>query len=151
MNKIPVDRFRNIGIAAHIDAGKTTTTERILFCTGVSERLGEVHEGTTVMDWMAEELEETLGKTKEEIIPIDKEDADVVYSINPREVKYDPRTIKEAALIFYAAGEDWTMPSDGWDNTNFGLFSGDDALGGACSHRVYEKAKELGCELIGRQ
>jgi elongation factor G len=53
----PIDRYRNIGIMAHIDAGKTTTTERILFYTGVSHKLGEVHEGTATMDWMAQEQE----------------------------------------------------------------------------------------------
>ncbi|XTZ12844.1 MAG: elongation factor G, partial [cyanobacterium endosymbiont of Rhopalodia inflata] len=54
---IPLERVRNIGIAAHIDAGKTTTTERILFYTGVAHKLGEVHEGTATMDWMAQEQE----------------------------------------------------------------------------------------------
>jgi len=53
----PIERYRNIGIMAHIDAGKTTTTERILFYTGVSHKLGEVHEGTATMDWMAQEQE----------------------------------------------------------------------------------------------
>jgi len=53
----PLDRTRNIGIMAHIDAGKTTTTERILFYTGVSHRMGEVHEGATQMDWMEQERE----------------------------------------------------------------------------------------------
>ena len=53
----PIDRYRNIGIMAHIDAGKTTTTERILFYTGVSHKLGEVHDGAAVMDWMEQEQE----------------------------------------------------------------------------------------------
>ncbi len=53
----PIDRTRNIGIMAHIDAGKTTTTERILFYTGITYKLGEVHDGTAVMDWMAQEQE----------------------------------------------------------------------------------------------
>jgi elongation factor G len=55
--KTPIERYRNIGIMAHIDAGKTTTTERVLFYTGVSHKMGEVHEGTAVMDWMEQEQE----------------------------------------------------------------------------------------------
>ena len=55
--KTPIERYRNIGIMAHIDAGKTTTTERILFYTGVSHKLGEVHDGTAIMDWMEQEQE----------------------------------------------------------------------------------------------
>ena len=55
--KIPLEKVRNIGIMAHIDAGKTTTTERILYYTGVSYKMGEVHEGTAVMDWMEQEQE----------------------------------------------------------------------------------------------
>jgi len=53
----PIERYRNIGIMAHIDAGKTTTTERILFYTGVSHKIGEVHDGTAIMDWMEQEQE----------------------------------------------------------------------------------------------
>jgi len=55
--KTPLERYRNIGIMAHIDAGKTTTTERILFYTGVSHKMGEVHEGAAIMDWMEQEQE----------------------------------------------------------------------------------------------
>ncbi|MDU4841200.1 elongation factor G [Leclercia sp. TB492] len=54
---IPLERYRNIGISAHIDAGKTTTTERILFYTGVSHKMGEVHDGAAITDWMAQEQE----------------------------------------------------------------------------------------------
>ena len=55
--KYPLDKTRNIGIAAHIDAGKTTLTERILYYTGKVHRMGEEHEGSTVMDWMDQERE----------------------------------------------------------------------------------------------
>ena len=55
--QVPLEMVRNIGIMAHIDAGKTTTTERILYYTGVSYKMGEVHEGTAVMDWMEQEQE----------------------------------------------------------------------------------------------
>ena len=55
--KTPIERYRNIGIMAHIDAGKTTATERILFYTGISHKIGEVHDGAAVMDWMSQEQE----------------------------------------------------------------------------------------------
>ncbi|HEX8602002.1 MAG TPA: GTP-binding protein, partial [Pseudoduganella sp.] len=55
--KTPIERYRNIGISAHIDAGKTTTTERILFYTGVNHKIGEVHNGAATMDWMEQEQE----------------------------------------------------------------------------------------------
>ncbi len=94
------------------------------------------------LDWMAEELQDELDDPTV-AIPIDQFDCDVVYSINPREVKYDPRSIADAAKIFHVAGEKWTMASEGWDMTNFGLFSGDDALGGSVAQRLYEKVIEL--------
>ncbi len=54
--KTPIERYRNIGISAHIDAGKTTTTERILYYTGVNHKIGEVHDGAATMDWMEQEM-----------------------------------------------------------------------------------------------
>jgi len=94
------------------------------------------------VEWIAEELVDEM-EDKRATIPIDKPDCEVVYTINPREAKYDPRTITNAALIFYAAGENWTMPSFGWDQTNFGLFSGDDAMGAASWKHLEERFKEL--------
>ena len=55
--KTPISRYRNIGICAHVDAGKTTTTERVLFYTGLSHKIGEVHDGAATMDWMEQEQE----------------------------------------------------------------------------------------------
>lgn len=57
---VSLERTRNIGIMAHIDAGKTTTTERILYYTGINYKIGEVHEGTATMDWMVQEQERGL-------------------------------------------------------------------------------------------
>ncbi|HSH48010.1 MAG TPA: GTP-binding protein, partial [Halomonas sp.] len=55
--KTPLKRYRNIGIVAHVDAGKTTTTERVLFYTGINHKLGETHEGASTTDWMEQEQE----------------------------------------------------------------------------------------------
>ncbi|MHC5037765.1 MAG: (Fe-S)-binding protein [Planctomycetota bacterium] len=99
------------------------------------------------LEWMSEELQDELGEP-DFAIPVDKKDVEIMYTINPREVKYDPRSIADAAKIFYAAKENWMMPSEGWDMTNFGLFSGDDDLGGAVARRVYEKAVELNAKKV---
>ena len=97
------------------------------------------------LSWMEEELEEEYTGLH---IPVDKAGADVLYAINPREVKYDPRTIAEAAAIFHLAGENWTMSSEGWDMTNFGLFNGDDDLGAVAAGRLYDAAQRLGAKKV---
>ncbi len=140
----------------------TATLNRVM--RGLLTRVGIMPEGVRVVSKDSWELGNQMGVLKEDYvetiewlseelvmevddesatIPIDKENAEVVYTINPREVKYDPRSISAAALIFYAAGENWTMPSWGWDQTNFGLFSGDDVLGGATYKHLEERFKEL--------
>jgi len=94
------------------------------------------------LEWLSDELEHEIGDSRARI-PIDQKEAEVVYAINPREIKYDPRTIADAARIFYLAGENWTMASEGWDLTNFGFFSGDDDLARTMVRRLYEKVIEL--------
>ena len=86
----PIEKTRDIGIIAHIDAGKTTVTERVLFYTGVSHKIGEVHEGTTVMDWMEQERERGITITaaattcfwSPSYLPSDKKDKENEYRIN---------------------------------------------------------------------
>ncbi len=82
--KTPIERYRNIGIMAHIDAGKTTTTERVLFYTGKSHKIGEVHEGAATMDWMEQEQERgiTITSAATTCFWRDPDDSSVDYRIN---------------------------------------------------------------------
>lgn len=95
------------------------------------------------LEWLEEEVQMELGDDTFKV-PVDKEGADFVFVINPREVKYAPLSLQAAFKIFHVAGLDWTMPSVGWDNTNFGLFSGKADLGGHMGNLAYEQAKALG-------
>jgi len=99
------------------------------------------------LDWMKEELQDELNMPDIEI-PVDKEGCDFMYTINPREIKFDPRSIANAAKIFHFGGESWTLPKWGWDQTNFGLFSGDDTLGAFVARNVYEAAVVLKAKRI---
>jgi Fe-S oxidoreductase len=81
-------------------------------------------------EWMAEEYEEDWPGLE---IPVDKEDADIIYTVNAREPKHYPEDLAEAAILFHLAGENWTVPSQGWEETSLAMFAGD---WGACKIQV---------------
>ena len=112
----PIERYRNIGIMAHIDAGKTTTTERVLFYTGISHKIGEVHDGAAVMDWMEQEQERGItitsaattcfwhgmdGRMQEHRINIIDTPGHVDFTI---EVERSLRVLDGACAVFCAVG-----------------------------------------------
>ena len=114
--KTPIENYRNIGIMAHIDAGKTTTTERILYYTGVSHKIGEVHDGAATMDWMEQEQERgititsaattcfwkgSLGQFPEHRINIIDTPGHVDFTI---EVERSLRVLDGAVAVFCAVG-----------------------------------------------
>ena len=81
-------------------------------------------------EWMAEEYEEDWPGLE---IPVDKQDADIIYTVNAREPKHYPEDLAEAAILFHLAGENWTVPSEGWEETSLAMFAGDWA---ACKMQV---------------
>lgn len=99
------------------------------------------------IEWLNEELQAELNDPNFEI-PIDKPNCNIVYAVNPREIKYAPQSLMAAAKIFYVAGESWTMSSKGWDNTNFGLFSGDNALGAHMGNLVFDSVERLKAKML---
>ncbi len=126
----PIDRYRNIGISAHIDAGKTTTTERILFYTGVSHKIGEVHDGAAVMDWMAQERERGItitsaattcfwrgmdGKYPEHRINIIDTPGHVDFTI---EVERSMRVLDGACMVYCAVGGVQPQSETVWRQAN---------------------------------
>lgn len=81
-------------------------------------------------EWMVEEYEDDWPKLE---IPMDKKDADIIYTVNAREAKHYPEDLAEAAILFHVAGENWTVPSEGWEETSLAMFAGD---WGACKIQV---------------
>ena len=126
----PIEHYRNIGISAHIDAGKTTTTERILFYTGVSHKIGEVHDGAAVMDWMAQERERGItitsaattcfwsgmdGKYPEHRINIIDTPGHVDFTI---EVERSMRVLDGACMVYCAVGGVQPQSETVWRQAN---------------------------------
>ncbi len=99
------------------------------------------------LQWMEEELQAELEDSTIKI-PINKKQARVVYTLNPREVKYFPYLIQAAAKIFNAAGENWTMSTESWDATNYGLFSGDDAAARTIAQNMEKAVNNLGAQAL---
>ena len=99
------------------------------------------------LKWMEEELQAEVEDSSAQI-PINKQGARVVYTFNPREVKYFPYLIQAAAKIFNAAGEDWTVSTESWDATNYALFSGDDATAADLAGRLERAATNLGVKRL---
>ena len=128
--KTPIERYRNIGISAHIDAGKTTTTERILFYTGVSHKIGEVHDGAAIMDWMEQEQERGItitsaattcfwkgmdGTFDEHRINIIDTPGHVDFTI---EVERSLRVLDGACMVFCAVGGVQPQSETVWRQAN---------------------------------
>ncbi len=120
---VPLDKIRNIGIAAHIDAGKTTTTERILYYTGISHKIGEVHDGAATMDWMEQEKERGITITsaattcqwKDIQINIIDTPGHVDFTI---EVERSMRVLDGAVAVFCAVGAVQPQSETVWRQAN---------------------------------
>ena len=156
--KTPIERYRNIGISAHIDAGKTTTTERILFYTGVSHKLGETHEGSATMDWMEQEQERGItitsaattafwsgmaGDYPEHRINIIDTPGHVDFTI---EVERSMRVLDGAVMVYCAVGGVQPQSETVWRQANkYGvprlLFINKMDRTGANFNKVYDQLK----------
>lgn len=120
-------------VAVHLEQGNNM---------GVSEE-----DYVETVQWMEEELQAELDDPSVKI-PFNKKGARVVYTFNPREIKYFPYLIQAAAKVFNAAGEDWTLSTESWDATNYGLFSGDDAAARKIAANLEAAVNHLGAETL---
>jgi Fe-S oxidoreductase len=99
------------------------------------------------LQWLSEELQMEVGDQKA-LLPVDKPGAKLLYTVNPREPKFFPLSLLATAKIFYAAKESWTVASDYYDVTNYGLYSGNDKEAGLLSQRLREAMVKLGAETL---
>jgi Fe-S oxidoreductase len=99
------------------------------------------------VEWLEEELQTAVGDPGARI-PVDKEGARVLFTVNPREPKFFPLSLQASATVFHAAKEDWTVASEGWDLTNYGLFTGDSVQAGAIADNLLRSMQRLGCRVL---
>lgn len=99
------------------------------------------------VQWIEEETQVGVGDPAARI-PVDRQGARVLFTVNPREPKFFPLGLQASATVFHAAGEDWTVASEGWDLTNYGLFTANAAEGGAIAANLLASMERLGCETL---
>jgi Fe-S oxidoreductase len=99
------------------------------------------------VEWIEEELRVAVDDP-EARIPVDKKGARVLFTVNPREPKFFPLTLQASATVFHAAREDWTLASEGWDLTNYGLFTGNSQEAGMIAENLYRSMERLGCRIL---
>ncbi|BDU77916.1 (Fe-S)-binding protein [Mesoterricola sediminis] len=99
------------------------------------------------VSWLEEELQAETGDPNARM-PVDKQGARILFTVNPREPKFFPLSLQASAKVFWAAGEDWTLASEGWDLTNYGLFNCNDKEAGTITQALVDAMERLGCETL---
>jgi Fe-S oxidoreductase len=147
-----------INIAAVIRAARGTLTEMGLIPADLQQIVTTALEtgnnmGITKADWLdtvqwiEEETQAAVGDPNARI-PVDRQGANILFTVNPREPKFYPLGLQASATVFHAAGEDWTVAGEGWDLTNYGLFSANSAEGGAIAANLMASMERLGCRTL---
>jgi Fe-S oxidoreductase len=145
-----IDVATMIAIARSVCHSQGVTPKQLAFFSDHCDKTGNhmgipMEELVDTCEWMAEEAEDDYRGVD---IPVDQPGAKYMYTINPREPVYYPQDISNAAIIFAAAKESWTIPTFGWDCTNLPMFAGNRNLAGKQVKNVYEKALELKAQQI---
>lgn len=147
-----------IGISSLIRAGRGVLASLDLVPSGLESTVRTaVEKGNNMgitkddwletVDWLGEELRTETGDPQA-AFPVDRKGARVLYTVNPREPMFFPLSLLAAAKIFHAAGESWTLSSDDFDATNYGLYTGDDEVSALLSERLLKTAVSLGAEAL---